>query len=100
MAAEFPVLRQRDQPSTAEQDLGSGAMQRRRLWRRTSFTRPAIRTGHHFVSHFGGDFLPLWSSMAFLEATVGHEDAFRRARQQSCAADRREGDRLDVTMKK
>ena len=75
-------------------------MQRRRLWRRNNFTRPAIRTGHHFVSHFGGDFLPLWSSMAFLEATVGHEDAFRRARQQSCAADRREGDRLDVTMKK
>ena len=77
-------------------------MQRRRLWRRNnnSFTRPAIRTGHHFVSHFGGDFLPLWSSMAFLEATVGHEDAFRRARQQSYAADRREGDRLDVTMKK
>ena len=99
LAAEFPVLRQRGQPSTAEQDLWQGAMQRRRLWRRNnnSFTRPAIRTGHHFVSHFGGDFLPLWSTMAFLEATVGHEDSFRRAHQQSFAAEHREVDRFGMS---
>jgi hypothetical protein len=75
-----------DQAQCSADDFGGGTI-----------SRPAIRTGHHFVSHFGGDFLPLWSSMAFLEATVGHEDSFRRAHQQSFAAEHREVDRFGMS---